>query len=304
MGGLLSLKIAKRPLITSYTAPGVGVNEDAFAYTDGCAVVIDGATSLNKDHRTEWGSDPQWFSHSLVKEIVQVYEHDPSCDAEDLLSAAISKVAASQEGALYHHDLERAPVGSLVWVRWDDSYVEVVNLGDATVIARLGQPAELDQSGTSADFDVRFIHNSIISQLDRSAIERMVQLSKERHIPIRECRPLINDLLEQNRHKHLTHPAYNVVSLDPAISKRIEIVRYPRQAVFDVLLMSDGYADTVANAHLYEGWGELVEAAKESIETPAKRLRSVYDSDPDFTQFPRFKHCDDTTAVYVGLTSC
>lgn len=291
MAGLMPIE----PVVRLHTEAGAKVNEDAVAAAGAMVALADGATSLVGAHITDAPSDPHWFAHALVEELAR----RSALEIPRALEGAIEAVRDSATGRRFAgRAAEEIPIASLVLATWDEKRVVIAALGDCTAIIRQGLPASSSTGGTPADFDVRTVHNSTVSQLDAGAVAAMVDAARRTGKTVRECRDAVDQILADNRAKSLTHPAYHPVALDPAVVSQLEYAIFPRSQVYDLLLMSDGYA---AAAELGMSDAELAQLAATDIRRPAQKVRSAYDGDPDFLRYPRLKHCDDMTAAYIRL---
>ncbi len=68
-----------------------------------------------------------------------------------------------------------------------------------------------------------------------------------------------------------------------------------------LLLLSDGFLALASDYGRYDIAGLLTASVEKGLRELARELREIEDADPEGRTFPRFKKCDDATAVLLKM---
>lgn len=283
--------------------PGNIMNEDDVGYSDTFLFVLDGATGLGNRKPDEKDTEASRFVSHVGKRL-QVCLEDTSKDIKDILQQAVKKskdsiinrsfsdpgsecseLIAYSGGQKYLN-----PSASISIFRINGTLLEYYGLGDCTATIQF------------QDGSIRIIHDNTITLMDQQVIEIMTELARKKAVTVRESKNEIIPFLIENRNKKNTQEGYwTLDATGMGISHGINLT-FPLQEVQSVSLMSDGFAQICDTFYLVRNFEELHEKmAKEDLADMVKELFDIQDTDPDYNQFPRFKHRDDTTAIFCWI---
>lgn len=285
--------------IKHISKPGNIINEDYVGYSDTFLYVLDGATGLGNRKPNEKDTEASRFV-SHIGESLQSCLADFSKDIKDILVKAVKKQDDSDERTFSAFDSESSefmeyssgqaylsPSASISIFRINGTFLEYYGLGDCTATIQF------------QDGSIRIIHDDAITLMDQKVIEIMAELARKKGVTVRDAKNEIIPLLIENRNKKNIQEGY--WSLDATgigIAHGIHL-NFPLQEVKSVSLMSDGFAQICETFYLVRNFEELHEKmTREDLADMVQELFDIQDTDPDYNQYPRFKHRDDTTAIY------
>lgn len=111
--------------VRAATLAGGNKNQDRYAYGDGWAFVLDGASSfatVQPEH------DGGWYAERLKNALVEELTSNPDGATTDIVAKAIEAAASA------HDDPETCPTSTIALARWTTELVEVYVLGDSTAV--------------------------------------------------------------------------------------------------------------------------------------------------------------------------
>ncbi|MBR0599547.1 protein phosphatase 2C domain-containing protein [Sinanaerobacter chloroacetimidivorans] len=281
--------------------PGNIINEDYVGYSDSFLFVLDGATGLGNRKPNEKGTEASRFV-SLVGERLQSCLEDLSKNTKEILQKAVrisenytidKTFSDSEHAELIEHSRGQAylsPSASISIFRINGTLLEYYGLGDCTATIQF------------QDGSIRTIHEDTITLMDQKVIATMAELARKKAVTVREAKNEIIPFLIENRNKKNTQEGYwTLDATGIGIAHGIHLT-FPLQEVQSVSLMSDGFAQICDTFYLVRNFDELHEKmAKEDLSDMVKELFDIQDTDPDYNQYPRFKHRDDTTVIFSIL---
>lgn len=254
---MLNIHIAKTTSEKEY-------NEDVFTYGKDYAMVLDGASGLDKANRMHTGSDARWFVVEVMKEI-EKHIHD-SLPLKSIVKHAIEALIP-----LYPVVAKNCmPSGCLSLVRVLDDIVEYVGFGDSVLMIE-------------TDTGCECLYDHKIEQLDAMALQALDRLP----------------ILLNNRNLRNVEGGYCALDLTmDSFSCCIERT-WPKSQVHSIALMSDGFyqlkeflkQDTLAFLH----------TLSEQKEKTLPMLYSLQEQDWPCLLLPRLKKRDDTTILFFTL---
>lgn len=109
--------------VRAATLAGGEKNQDRYAYGDGWAFVLDGASSFATEQPEHDGG---WYAERLKNALVHELTSRPTDATTELVAGAI-QVAASA-----HDNPETCPTSTIALARWSSETVETYVLGDST----------------------------------------------------------------------------------------------------------------------------------------------------------------------------
>ena len=254
-------------------------NDDRAGSADSHAWVIDGATDLGPAGLVGPRGGAAWLAAEA---------HAAFIAAEDARIAALCEGVAEQLAAAYARARTRDPLGrwelpmaSFLAARLDGAMIEYGWLGDCAGVLRSG--ARVTRLGSP--------RQEKDAEAERAAALAGEGLgSPERSVPI----------LEELR-KSRSRPGLRILGVEPETMAALETGRTPCAPGDELLLMSDGFAALV-DAYAAFDEVELMDALDRGGLLPlATRLREIETEDAACTRYPRFKTCDDATALWLRI---
>lgn len=261
-------------------------NDDAFAYRENAAVVLDGATGLG-ERLMPGPSDAAWLARFGANRIMSYLGEGAS--PQEAVTAALFDADTSFAQLRRREPVERyeVPFASMMLAVADGNAIDFLWYGDCAAIV---QHADGHVEIVGEAIEKRAREASRVKRLAESKGELAAAVSvREEFLPaLRAARNLVNT----DKAGYLFGP--EVIAADHTHAKRIEAS--PRT---HVLLVSDGFLALASDYGRYDIAGLIEAAKKDGLPTLMRELRDIEDNDPDGRQFPRFKKSDDATAVLV-----
>jgi len=261
-------------------------NDDAFAYRENAAVVLDGATGLG-ERLMPGPSDAAWLARFGANRIMSYLGEGAS--PQEAVTAALFDADTSFAQLRRREPVERyeVPFASMMLAVADGNAIDFLWYGDcAAIVQHAGGRVEI----VGEAIEKRAREASRVKRLAESKGELAAAVSvREEFLPaLRAARNLVNT----DKAGYLFGP--EVIAADHTHAKRIEAARGAQ-----VLLVSDGFLALASDYGRYDIAGLIEAAKKDGLPTLMRELRDIEDNDPDGRQFPRFKKSDDATAVLV-----
>ena len=280
----------KLELVDSLSLPGNAekANDDAFAYREGAAVVMDGATGLG-ERLMPGPSDAAWLARFGANRIMSYLGEGVA--PQEAVTAALFDADASFAQLRRREPVERyeVPFASMMLVVADAGALDFLWYGDCAALVSHAD-GRVEIVGEAIEKRAREARR--VKRLAESQGEAAASVSvREEFLPaLRSARNLVNT----EKAGYLFGP--EVIAADHTRSKRIEAAPGAH-----VLLVSDGFLALASDYGRYDIAGLIEAAKKDGLPTLMRELRDIEEKDPDGRQFPRFKKSDDATAVLVRV---
>jgi len=276
-------------IVDTISLPGdaLKANDDAFAHLENAAVVLDGATSLGEP-LIPGDSDAAWIAHFGARRLM-AHVRDGEAP-KDALRYALADAKKSYE-ALRRREPQaqwEMPFASMALTVACEAGFGFLWFGDCAGLLRHAE-GKLEVLGHSFVAKAREAKGAAkaASELKRAPV---VEGSLAPYLPLLRS--------ERNRMNSGKRWAF---SPDPRAAEHVREARIQAATGSYLLLASDGFLALVSDyaAHTPESLFER--ALKKGLGVLGEELRTIEDSDPDGRKFPRFKKCDDATAVLMRL---
>jgi Protein phosphatase 2C len=262
-------------------------NDDAFAHVENAAVVLDGATSLGEP-LMPGDSDAAWIAHFGARRLM-AHVRDGE-QPKDALRFALSDAKKSYE-ALRRREPQaqwEMPFASMAFAVECEAGFEFLWFGDCAGILR-HEEGRLDVLG-----------HSFVSKA-REAKSAAKAASELKRAPVAEGSlqpylPLLRG--ERNRMNSGRRWAF---SPDPRAAEHVLESTVRALKGSHVLLASDGFLALVSDYAAYTPESLFEQALKKGLAALGEELRTIEEGDPEGRKFPRFKKCDDATALLLKL---
>lgn len=266
------------------TRPGSpAANEDHLVSAPGFVVVLDGL-GTPRDLGTGCIHGTTWYVHRLGRHLAGLLEDQPDKPLTDLLTQAITDLAASHTRTC---DLEHpgTPSTTVAVVRERPDQVDYLLLADSVVL--LDGP-----QGTQVVVDDRI--DAVARREHAAALPQPTGPPTSAHLHVQQL------VVAQRRHRNRTS-GYWIAAADPEAAHHAVTGTLPRRDVRRAAVMTDGAARLVDPFRLAT-WPMLLDILQRL--GPAAlidRVRDAERSDPDNQRWPRIKRHDDATAAFCSL---
>jgi hypothetical protein len=262
-------------------------NDDAFAHAENAAVVLDGATALGEP-LMPGDSDPAWIAHFGARRLMSHVR-----DAEkpkDALRYALADAKKSYE-ALRRREPEAAweiPYASMAFAVECETGFYFLWFGDCAGLLRHAD-GRLDVLGHSFAAKAREAKGAARAarELNRAPV---IEGSLAPYLPLLRS--------ERNRMNSGRRWAF---SPDPRAAEHVLHSRVSAAKGSHLLLGSDGFLALASDYEAYTPERLFERALTGGLAGLGEELRTIEDSDPEGRKFPRFKKCDDATAMLLQL---
>lgn len=285
---------AQLTIIDTITDPGKEgrANEDRLGYNTDCAFVLDGATGLGDQQYMEgFGSDAAWMAQFAAKRLINELSVDTlvteliraiAFDARELFTAT----AGEQPRYAW-------PLCALAALRLTPNGAEFIGLGDSVVYilhddgraeSFIALPDAFEREQKAASTHVERVGGIGASGVAASDPQTLSELRRAREMQNTPDGLIWSLGLVPDAADHLTRA--DIVFTGGATA----------------LIASDGLADLVSLYHAYDPATLIRRAEKDGLKALVAELRHLErEVDPDGVQYPRFKQCDDTTAILCRI---
>lgn len=264
-------------IVEKVTRKSKRYNEDRFLEFNSCFMVMDGATSLAPTNFKPSGGS---FLVSYLKNNLPKGEKSV-IDKLYNLSKSFTKYTNEKSE-------EYLPSAGLSWCEIKKDTIDIHTIGDCEAIV-------VYNDGKIT----RFVQPELIN-LDSIAINKMIEIAKEKNISIKEARKYINDILIKHRKMMNKDNGYNVFAPYDTPKFKFLNASINKKDVKYVYLFSDGFASAFDCFKLYDSFEEMFKDEVD-LRKIINRIVDVAKSDPDYNLYPRFKLIDDITAIKIKL---
>ena len=259
--------------IRAATLAGGEKNQDRYAYGDGWAFVLDGASSFATERPEHDGG---WYAERLKNALSQELTTNPGAATVDIVARAI-EVAASA-----HDDPETCPTSTIAMARWSADTIEVYVLGDSTAVL-------INDGGEQEFTDSRLA--DIAPEIRAEYRSRLAEGHgfDERH------RELLQELQARQASVRNRMGGYWIAGSEPKAAPQGLVQRRPAVSVKAVVLATDGAATALRYGHKCD-WTAFTRTDVGRLLTTAQ---ATEEADPQGAEWPRSKAHDDKTAQVI-----
>ena len=274
-----------------YPGFGAKANEDAVGYGRNYCFVMDGASCLSGKNVVDPLSDSAWMAQKVRDGLCDLLDQNDPRPTRELLQQIVAQVREEYVCALQSKGVDAptdSPSAGFALFRQRNGKLEFFGMGDCVGVAKL------------PDGSVFCAVDHNLQKLDHTAIAQMVEIRRQTGVSMREAKDACNDLLIQNRNLRNQPGGYWILDLltDEGIQNAYEKSWELNQPVC-IGAFSDGFAQLAEVFHKYPDDISLFRAMQENdLEEMFRRLCALQDADPDCNECPRFKHRDDTSALW------
>lgn len=265
-------------------------NEDAFIVTSTFAVVIDGATGLNKVHLSSDLTDTSWMVHRLAG-LLEEHLQNMSRSVEEILAICTCVLKDELDSMGYNAYQQSYPSACVSIVRINGDQMECFYLGDCPILLC-----------SEGDDPIKLLYDDSVPARDGKVVEWICKESAKRGVSVAEACKYAVDLLKKNRYEMNTPSAYWVFEPTGVGIPHMNHFICAAEKYSSAVLMSDGFFDAIDLYQIVKSFPDLVSELKVGCAKKiCKKMRQLQMDDDTFTQYPRLKIADDATAVYVEI---
>lgn len=274
---------------------GVGApnhyNEDRLVTGTNLFAVIDGATALVDADMG--GLNPSAYTSQFLAAFLMKNDDpaDPRSAKDLLIDANIAFRQHLKED--WPHILELGKLGpccavALIKIH-NDGMISHANLADCSILVLQNNQwhmvskfwpchAELDQQLADAIF---------------------AEIHKGASIAEAKKAPHIQEHLKKGR--QLANIDYGFFNADEAVKDFIKYGTLQSKDAEAIIVMSDGLFWPESSSHEQASLTAAKKIYEQGVYGYYQDFKALYDADPNFQRFPRFKHMDDATALFIKL---
>ncbi|MBP2548987.1 serine/threonine protein phosphatase PrpC [Neorhizobium galegae] len=267
-------------------------NEDRLGSNRTAAFVVDGATGLgDRQFMSDYGSDAAWIADYAARRMA--VELTPDVALPDLLARISADARAIFDATAGEQPRYAWPLAALAGLRVTEDGLEFFGLGDS-VVYLLHDDGRTDTFTALPDAFAR----------EQAAARRHV----ERVGGIGASGAALGDPetleeLRRNRERQNTPDGWVwSLGLVPEAAEHLARQPIPVTGGATAVICSDGLADLVSLYQTCDAGTLVRRAVTAGLQPLVTELRHLErEVDPDGLKYPRFKQCDDTTAVLVRV---
>lgn len=263
--------------ISAATLAGGEKNQDRYAYGDGWAFVLDGASSFATDQPEHDGG---WYAERLKNALVEELTSNPDDATTDIVARAID-VAASA-----HDDPETCPTSTIALARWSAETVEIYVLGDSTAVL-IGPEREEEVTDSRLADIAPEIRDEYRSRL------RAGHGFDTRH------RELLQELQAHQAEARNQPGGYWIAGAEPEAAHHGLSCTRSRDKSRSTVLATDG-AVAAPRYRLLRTWTTFA-TQDPDLDEVLRKTQAVEESDPQAARWPRSKPHDDKTVLVARL---
>lgn len=261
-------------------------NEDCYHIGDALAIVIDGASGLDKVHITDAASDAAWYSYNIKNAILNFQ------NVQNIRDSLYKSLQAVNEEFKKFSDFKKVidfPSAVISMARIRNHTLEILVLGDCTCIIK------------KANGEVERIIDDRIEKYDGRALRCGVEKRQETGVDFCDTRSYYQPVLTENRKRKNKKDGYFCLSDDENAVQQAIVKYFSLEEIRSVALMSDGFSQVIDLFHLYSEQELMSALAQKRAEDIYDELFHAQGQDDKMNEFPRFSFSDDATLVYFEL---
>jgi hypothetical protein len=275
-------------LIDSLSLPGHAdrPNDDAFAFAENAAVVLDGATGLG-DPLMPGPSDAAWLARFGANRLMaHIREGDT---ARESVRASLVDAETSFKALRRCEPKEtyEVPFASMMFIVASEDGIEALWYGDCAALVKRGnEPTE--------------IVGEAIEKREFEAARVAKLAEKHKLSPAAGFnRPEYLAALRRARNRVNTETGYWLFGPDARAADHVAAKSVGVVPDSLLLLASDGFLALISDYRRYTS-DTLMEAANSvGLKSLGEELRGIEANDPEGNKYPRFKTSDDATALLL-----
>lgn len=277
-------------ILETLSDPGIPgkANEDAFGHTGSHAWVIDGATDVADGPLIGAETGAHW----LAREASALFSRRAPVfggDLRGLVRETIETLAArfKAERLRMPNGRYELPSAAMVLLDVGETVISCANFADCGLVLLD------DEEDEARIFGVQ--HTSREAGAMNRTAELIAALAPGQD-PFSSAEVMA--YLRDSRNRQNTEEGYWILGVDPAAAAHMRHWEIPFERPATGLLFSDGFGSIVFDYHRMDAATFVRRAVSDGLETILGEIRRVErEEDKDCRSYPRFKPCDDATAI-------
>lgn len=273
-------------IFDTISLPNSEDNADGFMCGKGFAAIIDGAANLGRSKIPGFKNDVIWLVRNLKKAIPK---HLSEGETNTILQLEKIRIELNDLYSRFDGEVDERPFACIGVVRAIGEMIEIINMGDLTFLIER-ENEEIFRFG-----------NNAVKQLDAEAISTLKNKISDGIKPHSARVDLVREQILQNRAKRNILPGYEVFDTEFSCLHCFERILLDRSEILNILMMTDGFYRAVDVFNIHTDLSLMDAVKNHGASAVLDQIRNVEERDADCIKFPRFKKCDDATAILVNL---
>ncbi|MFA9423752.1 MAG: hypothetical protein ACERLG_09245 [Sedimentibacter sp.] len=275
------MKIIKKQILCE---AGDFANEDVAGINEYGAWLLDGATGLSGANLTCEVSDARWYTKWWDSYLSSnLKNHMP---LGEIISNGINQVSVDFKKAINNKSCSKLdyPSSSIIVLKWHEDSIEYFSLGDSPVLIQ-------------RKYSMEEITDEKISTLDKKVYNAMKNTIKQQNISAWDAKPFVLPMIKEHRLMLNKENGYWILSFDiKAVSKASQGILKISEPT-KILMASDGFSALVDKYNVIEKEDFIMQVENKGLPLLYEDLRMIEDIDKEGIKYPRFKKCDDASAI-------
>lgn len=273
--------------------PGYGrqCNEDAIGWGKDYCFCMDGASCLSGAKVLDPQSDAAWMTRKIKKALCAALDGGDSRPTGEILAEILAPLRETYLSACGENIPTDSPSAGIALFRKRAGKLEFFGLGDCLGMAKIH--GEIFSS-----------RDENLPKLDGSVLQEIIRLRSQGYSK-EQAMDAVREKLLYNRSLRNTPAGYWVLDL-LTYREGIENAReftWELDAPVAVFACSDGFSQLTDTLHQYPDYPALFGAVRQQGIAPLfEKMCRIQDQDPDLLRYPRFKHRDDTCALWGAFS--
>lgn len=253
-------------------------NEDRFINGRNYFIVLDGATPLKS---AENFNEARWMVNYIKKNINR-YRGTVKEKLTALCGDAFNDLPVKTK------DDDYLPSASGCWVEFNGSCINVGILGDCEVTL------------IKKDNGIIRCYCDDLTKLDMLALNKLIEICKEKNTHIIESRKYVNDILIRHRKLANKPNGYAALTLSPSPEIHEQKYVFNTDNIKEIYLYSDGFSQAFEHLDIFHSHEEMF-LNIEDIDNEINKIVNTSFADRLGDKHPRFKIIDDITVTRIVL---
>lgn len=253
-------------------------NEDLYVIHDDYVLLMDGATDLKGNDKY----NAYWFVHEIAK-LIDVSIKDTSISLKQVMYQVIDTLHKE------HKDVTSNASASIILIRKNNSVLECLSLGDCYGFIKMKDSSIV-------------LYDDAVAKLDDIVLDIAKDICINENVTLKETRQYHQIKNQKLIHRELknTDEGYYILDASGVGIQHSSYYEIELDMIEHILLMSDGFSNIVSVFHLYKDFDDVIKAIQDKgLNNIINALLQTQERDTSFMKYPRLKHSDDATVVYI-----
>ena len=185
---------------------------------------------------------------------------------------------------LKDYDSSYLPGCGLSIVHFEDDYAELYTLGDCYIVYE------------TKDDKKYMLHSQDICDLNASAVDNALSISKKKKFSMKKSLNRINDVLIENRKLLNSNNQFGMFTLSSKPQFRFNHRKVKLSELKYIYLFSDGFASAFQNLKMFDSFEEMFNKDLD-IHSIESKIIKLWESDKRLKKFPRLSYKEDISVI-------